>query len=44
MRCGYGKLCWPDGSVFEGYWLNGIALSIGVFKTSESEVFEGIWQ
>ena len=22
-KCGYGKLIWPDGSSFEGYWING---------------------
>ena len=22
-KCGYGKLIWPDGSTFEGYWING---------------------
>ena len=22
-RCGYGNLVWPDGSNFEGYWIDG---------------------
>ena len=34
IKCGYGKLRWPDGSVFEGYWINDHAVSIGVFKTA----------
>ena len=25
IRTGYGKLKWPDGSFFEGYWKNGKA-------------------
>ena len=43
VKCGYGVLQWPDGSVFEGYWLNGQAISIGVFKTPKKEIFEGRW-
>ena len=23
VKCGYGKLLWPDGCTFEGYWING---------------------
>ena len=46
VRCGYGKLIWPDGSSFEGYWLNGQSCGLGVFRTQEhsSEVYEGYWQ
>ena len=22
-KCGYGKLLWPDGSQFDGFWING---------------------
>ena len=29
--------------MFEGYWLNGQAISIGVFKTPKKEIFEGMW-
>lgn len=43
-QCGYGKLMWPDCSSFEGYWINGQAIGIGVFHTTSGEVFEGVWQ
>jgi hypothetical protein len=43
VKCGYGKLVWPDGAIFEGYWLNNVAFSIGVFKSGQ-QVFEGLWQ
>lgn len=23
VKCGYGKLIWPDASTFEGFWING---------------------
>ena len=45
-RCGYGKLVWPDGSNFEGYWINGQAIGMGVFRAPEPgcETYEGFWQ
>ena len=45
-KCGYGKLIWPDGSTFEGYWINGQACGLGVFRapSNEEEVYEGFWQ
>jgi len=43
VKCGYGRQEWSDGCVFEGYWLNGQPLGLGVFKTPEGEAFEGIW-
>lgn len=43
VRCGYGKLEWTDGYSFEGYWINGQPIGIGVFKTQEKEFFEGLW-
>ena len=36
-KCGYGKLIWPDGSSFEGYWINGQAFGLGVFRTLHDE-------
>lgn len=44
VKCGYGKLIWPDESTFEGYWINGQAIGVGVFRTAEGELFEGFWQ
>ena len=45
-KCGYGKLIWPDGSSFEGYWINGQACGLGVFRASAAseELYEGFWQ
>ena len=45
-KCGYGKLVWPDGSSFEGYWINGQACGLGVFRASiaAEEIYEGFWQ
>ena len=44
VRCGFGRLSWPDNSQFEGFWYNGQAIGLGVFKTEKNEVFEGMWQ
>lgn len=46
IKCGYGKLIWPDGSTLEGYWINGQACGVGVFRAPEpsTEYFHGIWQ
>ena len=44
MRCGYGRLDWPDGSNFEGFWFNGQAVGPGVFFTTEYDIYEGLWQ
>ena len=43
-RHGYGKLSWPDGSYFEGYWGDGKAEGRGIFKTAEGEMLEGEWK
>jgi len=44
VKCGYGKLIWPDASTFEGFWINGQACGVGVFRSSTGDVFEGFWQ
>ena len=43
-RTGYGRLKWPDGSYFEGYWVEGKAEGRGVFKTAEDDILEGVWR
>ena len=42
VKCGYGKLVWPDESNFEGYWINNEPCGVGVFR-SGSLVYEGFW-
>ena len=46
QKCGYGKLMWPDGSTFEGFWINGLPNGVGVFRAPEpsAECYEGFWQ
>jgi hypothetical protein len=43
-RHGYGRLQWPDGSYFEGYWVEGKADGRGIFKTTEGDILEGEWK
>jgi hypothetical protein len=35
---------WPDGSSFEGFWVNGFPVGIGIFRAANDAVFEGFWQ
>ena len=46
VKCGYGKLIWPDYSSFEGYWIDNQACGLGVFRAPSDgeEVYEGLWQ
>ena len=41
---GYGRLAWPDGTYFEGYWDDGKADGRGLFKTSDGDLVEGEWK
>lgn len=41
--CGYGKLIWPDGSYFEGYWVNGKGHGFAFFKAATGEEYSGEW-
>ena len=45
VRCGYGTLVWPDDSNFEGYWIDGQAIGMGVFRAPRPgcETYEGFW-
>ena len=45
-KCGYGKMIWPDQSSFEGYWIDGQACGLGIFRAPGigDEVYEGFWQ
>jgi len=44
VQCGFGKLMWPDGSSFEGFWVNGYPVGIGIFRATNDSIFEGFWQ
>jgi hypothetical protein len=39
VKCGYGQLKWPDGTIFEGFWHNNVPISIGVFRTPEGAIY-----
>lgn len=45
VKCGYGKLIWPDDSTFEGYWINNEPSGVGVFRAPGPghEIYEGFW-
>mmetsp|Transcript_28732 Transcript_28732/g.51130 ORF Transcript_28732/g.51130 Transcript_28732/m.51130 type:complete len:423 (+) Transcript_28732:41-1309(+) len=43
FRDGYGRMKWPDGAIYEGYWSYGIPHGEGIFKHVDGEEFEGNW-
>lgn len=43
LRQGKGKQLWPDGSFFEGLWLNDMANIRGRLIHSDGSVYEGDW-
>ena len=36
VKHGYGRLAFPDGSYYEGYWANGKAEGKGAFKVTQT--------
>ena len=40
---GYGRLTFPDGAYYEGYWLEDKACGRGIFRTKEGHVVMGNW-
>lgn len=44
VRCGFGRIEWPDQSAFEGYWINNQAVGVGAFHTPQGEIYDGMWQ
>ena len=42
-RCGNGSAKWPDGSTYEGEWLNGLRHGKGVFKAHDKSVYDGMF-
>jgi hypothetical protein len=43
-REGRGKQTWADGSVYEGYWLNGKANGRGRLIHADGDIYEGNWK
>lgn len=43
LRQGRGIQLWPDGSKYEGYWLNDMANGRGRLIHSDGDVYEGEW-
>ena len=42
-RCGKGKQLWPDGTVYEGYWLNDHGNGEGRLIHPDGDVYKGQW-
>lgn len=40
---GKGKQVWPDGSVYEGWWMNDKANGKGRLIHGDGDVYEGDW-
>ena len=46
VKCGYGKMLWPDESSFEGYWINNMPCGVGIFRATgpnSERTYEGFW-
>lgn len=43
QREGRGKQVWPDGSFYEGFWLNDQANGRGRLIHADGDVYEGDW-
>lgn len=41
--CGFGRLQWPEGSYFEGFWVHGEGHGFAFFKASSGEEYSGTW-
>jgi len=45
VKCGYGKMLWPDESSFEGYWINNVPCGVGIFRAPapSHQAYQGFW-
>lgn len=43
-RQGKGKQIWPDGSMYEGYWINNKANGKGRLIHADGDVYDGEWK
>lgn len=41
---GKGILTWPDGSKYEGFFVEGMRQGRGRFTSSDSDIYEGEWK
>lgn len=41
---GRGVLTWPDGSKYEGYFIEGRREGRGRFTSSDGDIYEGEWK
>ena len=44
IRMGRGAQLWPDGSRYEGYWLDGKACGPGRLIHANGDCYEGLWR
>ena len=40
LRCGYGRMIWPNGSTLDGYWMNDQPINFGVFRHMKDQKYE----
>jgi len=44
VRQGRGTQVWPDGSMYEGYWVDSKATGRGRLIHADGDVYEGNWK
>lgn len=44
IRQGRGTQVWPDGSMYEGYWVDSKANKSGRLIHADGDVYEGDWE
>ena len=44
IRQGMGKQIWPDGSMYEGWWLDNKANGKGRLIHADGDVYDGEWR
>lgn len=43
IRQGLGQQVWPDGSMYEGYWVDSKANGKGRLIHADGDVYDGFW-
>lgn len=43
IRDGKGYMIWPDGSIYEGFWVNNQATGYGRMIHADGDVYDGEW-